>query len=77
MSPENPASNGRANAAVPQETGRAESPGDKPKRAKVTVYLPTDVDVRLRRIQLARYEKTGSRPDLSELVEEAVRKLEA
>jgi hypothetical protein len=59
------------------ETGTAPPAPEDPRsrKTKVTVYLRPEIDMRLRQIQLARYEATGHRPHLSELVEEAIRAL--
>ncbi len=44
-------------------------------KKKDTIYLRPDADMLLRQIQLARYEITGRRPHLSELIEEAIHEL--
>ncbi len=47
----------------------------RPKRTKRTFYLPDDVILSLGEIQLARHRQSGSKPELSEIVEEAIRNL--
>ena len=58
-----------------QSVQTSERQDDKPKRVKVTVYVPPDVDVLLRTIQVNRLAETGAKPELSELVTEAIRLL--
>jgi hypothetical protein len=50
-------------------------PAEKPKRIKRTWYVSEETDRMLKRIQLSRYEETGTEPELSDLVEEAIKKL--
>ncbi len=64
--------------SVPDRNPGAASsvPGDcRSRKTKVTIYLQPDANMLLRQIQLTRYETTGHRPQLSELVEEAIRNL--
>jgi hypothetical protein len=48
---------------------------EKPKRTKRTYYLPDEVIISLGELQLRRHRETGTKPEASELVEEAIRKL--
>jgi hypothetical protein len=43
-----------------------------PKRRKKTLYLSPEVDVLLTQLQLERLKATGDKPELSELVNEAI-----
>jgi hypothetical protein len=45
---------------------------EKKDRAKLTIYVPKEVDVRLRELQLGRLRETGTKPELSALVAEAI-----
>ncbi len=42
------------------------------KRVKKTVYISRDADVLLTQLQLDRLKETGDKPELSELVNEAI-----
>ena len=44
-------------------------------RTKRTYYLPTDTIVLLDEIQLDEFRKTGKKPDLSDLVKDAIKLL--
>jgi hypothetical protein len=43
-----------------------------PKRRKKTLYLSPEADVLLTQLQLERLKATGNKPELSELVNEAI-----
>lgn len=45
------------------------------KRLKRTWYVTPETDRLLKRMQLQRYEETGQQPELSDLVDEAIKKL--
>jgi len=49
--------------------------GGKPKRTKVTIYLPPEVNLLVDRIKLEWQAKEGRRVERSEVVEEAIRRL--
>ena len=67
----------RMNAGYFQKTEEqsAIQPAEKPKRIKRTWYISEDTDRLLKRMQLQRYEDTGTQPELSDLVEEAIKNL--
>ena len=44
-------------------------------RQKRTYHIPSDVVLLLNEIQLSEYRKTGEKPELSDLVAEAIRQL--
>ena len=51
------------------------SPDSEIKRTKRTYYLPDDVLLLLREVQLRRYRELGTEPELSDLVAEGIRRL--
>ncbi len=46
-------------------------------RKKRTYYIPDDVVLMLNEVQMSEYRKTGEKPELSDLVAEAIQKLAA
>ncbi len=48
---------------------------ERPRRLKRTYYVREETDRILKKVQMARYEETGREPELSDLVDEAIRKL--
>jgi hypothetical protein len=63
-----------------QQNGElSESPAvqtaEQPQRTKRTYYLPNDVILMLGEMQLQRHRETGKKPEVSEIVEEAIRRL--
>lgn len=52
-----------------------ESPNSSMERKKRTYYLPADVLMLLREIQLQRFRETGEEPELSDLVAEGIKRL--
>ena len=68
----------RTSEGVPEMSEQEDvptSPQKKPKRTKRTYYLPDEVIISLGELQLKRHRETGTKPEASELVEEAIRKL--
>lgn len=66
-----------AEAALPQQAGDGPSaitaPGKvKPETAKVTIYVRPDQVVSIEAIQLAQRQRTGNKPDKSQLIQEAL-----
>ncbi len=46
---------------------------EQPTKIKRTYYLPTDVAILLDRIQIEEFQRTGTKPELSAIVADAIR----
>lgn len=71
------------NGAAPAEAGLPQQAGDEPsavtapgkvklETAKVTIYVRPDQVVSIEAIQLAQRQRTGNKPDKSQLIQEAL-----